>query len=143
MNIDYHITAARAQCRPRKGVNSRRRVVPLVSAHSGPRFRIPVTIAPARPVLVGDPDALRKMRAAEMAAWDARLPNTQATPVSAKVVIDNPEEMVPPASRTLRFWLLLLLLVCSTVAVSLDVQDFSLMAAGWSQLLAGLRSLMG
>lgn len=143
MNNNYHITVARAQCGARPGARSRRRVVPLVSAHASPRFRIPVAVAPAHPVLVGDRDVLRKLRAAEMAAWEAKLPKTQTAEASAKEASGPPKERTPRSPRTLKFWLLLLPLVCGTVLVSLDLQDFSLLAAGWSQLVAGLRSLVG
>jgi hypothetical protein len=97
-------------------------------------------VLPAHPVLVGDRDMLRKLRAAEMAAWEAVRPNSLSERASA------PPSAKPAPGRSaragkFRLWLWLVLAACGTVAVSLDLQDLSLLLEGWSQLVWGIRGL--
>ena len=93
--------------------------------------------------MVGNREMLRRLRAAEMAAWEAARPNT-AVVNSACVRVDESETQVHEYRKSSRLSIgfLLLLAACGSVALSLDLLDFSLLYTGWSQLLSGIRSLL-
>ena len=83
---------------------------------------------------------LRRLRAAEMAAWEDVRPNT-AVDQGPPRTSDGP---MPHESRKrleLPVGLILLGAASGSVVLSLDLLDASLLFTGWSQLLTGIRSL--
>ena len=77
-----------------------------------------------------------------MAAWEAARPNDATTDNPCLSVEESATQVRECGKRSrLPMGLLLLAAACASVALSLDLLDFSLFLTGWSQLVSGVRSL--
>lgn len=143
MNSKYHTNRERSQSaasvRPVRRTLCFRRAM----LHSPQLLRTAVPVLPAHPVLVGDRARLRELRAAEMAAWEAAFPETDTNERSASERSEAASEPRQRSTPRLKLMMLFLLLSAAggTVAVSMDLQDFSLLVTAWTQLVGGLRNL--
>jgi len=145
MKSNYHIANPGPQSaspgRPVTGAGRPFGASPRTKLSPG-ALRIPVAVMPSRPLLVGDRDMLRKLRASEMAAWESFRPptGTTANPEFKKKEASNEQSATAHQAQATGF-VLLLLASLGIVAVSLDRQDLPLLLAGWSQLVSGIRNL--
>jgi hypothetical protein len=95
-----------------------------------------------RPILAGDREILRKLRAAEMAGWEAARPRTTAEQL--EVQQEGEKLWRLPAKDALRGEALsfLILSLCAAVILFVCAGDLSELLNGWSQFIEGIGKLL-
>ena len=143
MNCKYHTTDATGQSYTSEAGSRTDFPARLVAARSAKPLRIPETTLPAHPVLVGDPEMLRKLRAAEMAGWESVRPKTTSEQTRPEPM---PEKLwrlgasQRPCAESLSFFLLA---VCAGAASFAGLGDISELVNRWSLFVQGIRNLLG
>jgi len=97
----------------------------------------------AKPILVGDPNTLRALRAAEMAAWNAGSStklNVRSDATQHKA-LRTPRLPTPERSDD-DVWGLLTLTLCAVAGLIIGMGDLSSFLAGWTRVMAGIRLLL-
>jgi hypothetical protein len=110
-------------------------------AGSSKAIRIAVPHKLAQPLLVGDRQTLRALRAAEMAAWESVKPSTRETPNREESKPITRFRVLPEHSR-IEGWFFVAVAGCATVAVVAGFSDLSKLLAGWSRFVEGIRLLI-
>ena len=97
----------------------------------------------SQPILVGDRQTLRALRAAEMAAWEAASSAVRKAQGQASQPTNSPAPRLPAPLRTgSDAWGIFLLAGCAAVGLFVGIQDLSRLFAGWGQVLDGIRLLL-
>jgi hypothetical protein len=97
----------------------------------------------AQPILVGDRQTLRALRAAEMAAWEAASSAVRKAQGEASQPTNSPAPRLPAPLRTgSDAWGIFLLAGCAAAGLFVGIQDLSSLFAGWGQVLNGIRLLL-
>jgi len=103
---------------------------------------VPLPRPTASPILVGDRQTLRALRAAEMAAWEAAgTPGYKPTKEFQKHSIPAPR-LPSPARADKDVWGLLVLAGCAAAGLVVGVHDLGSLFAGWARVLEGIRLLI-
>jgi hypothetical protein len=142
MNTDYHTTYSARQSHTAAAGSRTNLSAQIVAARSTKSLRIPATMVPAHPVLVGDREMLRKLRAAEMATWESMTPKAtvdQAGPAQQRPTL---WPLDGGRARRAESFLFLLLAVCGVAALLAGLNDVSELLNRWSTFMQGIENLL-
>jgi len=99
-----------------------------------------------RPILVGDRQTLRALRAAEMAAWEAGSSGVLKERCQASQPTTLPATPAPRLPAPLRAgsegWGIMILAVCAVAGLFVGMQDLNTLLDGWGRILDGIRLLI-
>jgi hypothetical protein len=95
-----------------------------------------------RPVLVGDRQILRNLRAAEMAAWESERPQTTVERQRSAPKSEKLWQLRPDRSHLGESLLFLLLATCAGAASFAGLGDISELVNRWSLFVQGIRNLL-
>lgn len=142
MKNDYHTVQAGVQSpvaviRPRMVLPSRPMIIPAARPQ-----RVALRQPFAGPVLVGDRETLRRLRAAEMAAWEAVRPKTtaKAEDVETKKPVPYAEERGRGISA--ENLLFIALSVAGIGAGLISIQDITALLTQWAEFVSGIGKLL-
>jgi hypothetical protein len=109
------------------------------SASSTPVRVLPVTLPrpTASPILVGDRQTLRALRAAEMDAWEAG--DSAGRQTRKPTVVPR---LPAPVRQDKDAWFSLVLACCAVAGVLIGAHDIASFLAGWSRVLDGVHLLI-
>ena len=142
MKTNYHTAQAgpqyRAAAQTRRGLPAQ----PLTRT-SSPSPRIPSLLVTGRPRLIGNPQMLRELRAAEMAAWEAVHPTTKLDGHAPHQRQPEPLwRLATNANLKKETWLIFALLLCAGAAVALGLFDIARLLQSWSHFVQGIRNFL-
>jgi hypothetical protein len=142
MNSNYHLTDATRQSYTSGAGSGISFSAQLVAARSNKSLRIPQTTVAAHPVLVGDRETLRKLRAAEMLAWESVNPKTPLEQTGSEPKPQKLWRLASSRTRSGESLSFLVLAVCAGAASFVGLGDMSELVSRWSLFVQGIRNLL-
>ena len=142
MNTDYHTVEAAPQCRAGRSRGKNDVSLQLGAARAVKPLPIAMPRSGDHPLLVGDRDMLRRLRAAEMAAWESVRPSTIATESSVSELRATRQHLVTPHPLQAESFLFFVLAICAGAALFNGLGDVSELLANWTQFTQGIGHLL-
>ena len=141
MNSNYHTSDVLPQSLTASAGARDSLTVRLVAARSIKPLRVAEPVPLAHPLLVGNRELLRQLRAAEMAAWESVRPKTTVEPSGPM-----PEKLWRLGANGSRWGeglAFLVMAVCAGAASFAGLGDMSELVNRWSLFVRGIRNLLG
>ena len=143
MNSNYHTSDVLPQSLTAGAGASESLTVRFVAPrHSTKPLRFPDAIPLAHPVLVGDRETLRKLRAAEMAAWESVRPKTTVEQTGPDPMRPKLWRLAANRSELGENLSFLVMAVCAGAASFAGFGDMSELINRWSLFVQAIRNLL-
>src|SRR5262249_17025899 len=141
MKTNYPTAQAGSQYRAAAPETRKGEPAQILARTSRTSLRIPSGLVTDRPRLIGNPQMLRELRAAEMAAWEAIRPSTklEARPPCQRQT-ESLWRLALNAAPKKDAWVLFVLALCAAAAVGVGLCDISRLVQGWSHFVEGLHN---